>query len=55
MRREAPSIALNLSQQVFAVLGFAADAKRCALPQFDVASVFCNPLLALAILFLSWN
>jgi hypothetical protein len=55
MRREAPSIALNLSRQVFAVLSFAADAERCALPQFDVASVFCNPLLALAILFLSWN
>jgi hypothetical protein len=28
MRREAPSIALNLSQQVFAVLGFAAAAKE---------------------------
>jgi hypothetical protein len=28
MRREAPSIALNLSQQVFVVLSFAAEAKE---------------------------
>ena len=55
VRREAPSIALNLSQQVFAVPGFAAGAKRCAWLNLFFVRRFCNRLLALAILLSSWN